>query len=735
MADVSLTELAQRGEFSALEDRWLSALEDTEDKGEEMLNTLEILNKNEQSERATELAWTWLTEEKERNEPQEFLDLAREVILRCEDNQEMREEIIRLYREVYADRPELEQLLEISGLAGGKSPRRALRTLEICLNLQEGDYLVSRSEEEATRVTAIDRELCEYTITVEGLEETFDADRLALRYDPVEPTDFRVLMQLHPERVPELLESNPVELVIGILKSHHDRIDTDQLEELLSPRFVESKRWSNWWNKARAELRKSTHVILEGRNPVMLTYHAAGQTLEDEILPEWEKAESTRDRLNVVETYLREAKVRKATVKKKMIERMYDELAKRVKTSRPNAPAHALAEALVIDRIAEAKKLHGDQKSQAAEIVAENEDPITLLREISDFPRFDRVLELVKENRPNDWPEVYAEFLPLAPATSCDYIAESLLEADRQEQLVAAMNRIPENFTRHISALCWYWRGPKNEQLDQLPGLNLPTRRELLPQILDHLAELNRNEQTPPDVLREARTQIRAALASDNYSHFRDIIEEMGDNLAFTVYRSIERVDGLGQVVHNDLLNIIREMYPHLFVQKKLFDPWTAENVVYTSQQGLRKHQEELNHLLNVKIPENAKAIGEAAAHGDLSENSEYKFALEERDLLQSRARAMQEELSKAQVMTADNISTDRVNIGTTVHLVSTDGDSRKQVTILGPWDTDIDRGIYNYKAPLCMKLRNLRPGDTINLDLDDSEKEYRIESISNALE
>jgi len=606
MADIPLSELARRGEFNALEDRWLSALEDTEDLREDLLDTLETLNKNEQGERATELAWTWLTEEKERSEPQELLALGREVILRCEDNQEMREEIIRLYGEVYADRPEIERLLEVSGLSGGKSPRRALRTLEICLNLNEGDYLISRSEEEATRVIAVDRERCKYTIMVEGLEESFDPDRLALRYDPVEPTDFRVLMQLHPERIPELLESNPVELVIGILKSHRGRIDTDQLEESLTPRFIEPKRWSGWWNKARAELKKSPHIILEGRNPVILTYHEQGQTLEDEILPDWEKAETVQDRLNVVENYLREAKARKTGTKKKMIERMYNDLTARIETSRPNSPGHALAEALIIDCLAEAGKLHGDRKSQADEIIAENNDPVGLLGEIADFSRFQRALELVKQIRTQDWQNIYAEFLPLATVNSCETIAEALLKDDRREQLVAAMNRIPEDFTQHINALCWYWREPKNEQFEQLPGLDLPNRRQLLPQLLDRLAELNRHEQTPADVLREVRIQLRATLASDNYAHFRRVIEEMGDSLAFTVYRTIDRLDGLGQGVHLDLLKIIREMYPHLFLQKKTFDPWTDDNVIYTSEQGLKKQHEELDYLFNVKIPENA---------------------------------------------------------------------------------------------------------------------------------
>jgi transcription elongation GreA/GreB family factor len=207
----------------------------------------------------------------------------------------------------------------------------------------------------------------------------------------------------------------------------------------------------------------------------------------------------------------------------------------------------------------------------------------------------------------------------------------------------------------------------------------------------------------------------------------------MDPGMALTVYRTVDRLQGLGQVVHSSLLRIIREAYPQAFAKLKT-DPWLDDNIIFCTAQGMQKCENEINYLVNVKIPENAKAIGEAAAHGDLSENSEFRFALEERDLLQARLLRMQEERSRVRLLTANDIDTSAVNVGTKVTLVPTTGGQSRALTIIGPWEADMDKRIYNYRAPLCVRLKGLAIGDAVKLDLDGGECEYRIQAIENAL-
>jgi transcription elongation GreA/GreB family factor len=149
----------------------------------------------------------------------------------------------------------------------------------------------------------------------------------------------------------------------------------------------------------------------------------------------------------------------------------------------------------------------------------------------------------------------------------------------------------------------------------------------------------------------------------------------------------------------------------------------------------MEKRQAELDELVNVKMKQNAIAIGEAAAKGDLSENSEYKFALEERDLLRARVAVIQNELGMAQVLTANDISTEQVNIGTRVQLRRRDGQETRDLTILGPFEASLEERIYNYRAPLPTRLKGMKPGDVVSLEFDEGEHEYTIESIANALD
>ena len=84
---------------------------------------------------------------------------------------------------------------------------------------------------------------------------------------------------------------------------------------------------------------------------------------------------------------------------------------------------------------------------------------------------------------------------------------------------------------------------------------------------------------------------------------------------------TIERLEGLGHVVHGNLIKIINRTHPELSVQRgprATIDPWQDDNVIYCTQKGYERRKGEIDYLTRVKIPENAKAIGEAAAHGNV---------------------------------------------------------------------------------------------------------------------
>jgi transcription elongation factor GreA len=152
--------------------------------------------------------------------------------------------------------------------------------------------------------------------------------------------------------------------------------------------------------------------------------------------------------------------------------------------------------------------------------------------------------------------------------------------------------------------------------------------------------------------------------------------------------------------------------------------------VIYCTAAGLSKLEENIAHLVNVEMPANAKSIGEAAAHGDLSENAEYRFALEARDMLRARLAKLQNQLSIARIINPDEIPRNHVGVGTRVIVRQSPEGERLTMTFLGPWEAEVDKGVYNYQAPMAQQVMGRAVGESVVLKLQDAEAEWTIEQI-----
>jgi transcription elongation factor GreA len=162
---------------------------------------------------------------------------------------------------------------------------------------------------------------------------------------------------------------------------------------------------------------------------------------------------------------------------------------------------------------------------------------------------------------------------------------------------------------------------------------------------------------------------------------------------------------------------------------------WLQEDALYATEAGHNKRHAELEELVNVKIRENAVAIGRAAELGDLSENSEYKFALEERDLLQARLGQIQREMDMYRMLKPDDVPSDHVGIGCRILLEHTGTGTRQEVTLLSPWESNTDKRVYNYRTPLAQSILGTRLGEVTQVEFFDPPGEYRVLEIHSALE
>ena len=726
-----LSELAKAGDYEAFENRCLELLESGRLSLSQLMAPFEQLERAGQAERLATLAQMILETADPAADPRAALALARVALVAGPENKELRDVTVTWYRMAYGECPGFDVILQASGLAAGRPVRSALKLLELCLALKPGDTLISRMDDRVVEVTDIDRENGLFTLRQEGRAVTRPAREVVRDFDRIASDDFRVLRQLRPEELTGLLREDPVAVVIGLIHAHGELIDADLLKRELVPKYITAKEWSRWWTGARNKLKRSPNVIIEGRSPVILSYCAEGQTLEDEVWQAIEGQSDPADWMHTVEGYLREQKSRKEEPREELLRRFRGHVLEYARTVAERRPAEALACGLVLKRLsAKGVPTTDESAALATTILRDAADPALLLKGVEHEGLRELGLEVLQAARPDDWQPFALAWVPYATAGLLDKIATAAIEAGRGDAVQSFIDAGLSDPARHPELLCWLWKGPKKKA-----ALSVPADDELFRLILDTLSALGRTITVEADVVRDFRHRMRAVLSLRNFQKVRTCLQEITEEAAITIRGRLQRLDGIGNAAAH-MLELLRDVHPKLWVVvRKRVEPWEDTQTIWTTPAGLAKHLAARDDIVNVKMPENGKRIGEAAAHGDLSENSEYKFALEERDLLRSRLARLNDELSRARTLVVQDVPSDCVGIGSRVSLRCVDDGQERVMTFFGPFDTDVDQGIFSYQAPMSQKLMGCHVGDRVQVTFDGRETEFEVLAFANGLE
>jgi transcription elongation factor GreA len=142
---------------------------------------------------------------------------------------------------------------------------------------------------------------------------------------------------------------------------------------------------------------------------------------------------------------------------------------------------------------------------------------------------------------------------------------------------------------------------------------------------------------------------------------------------------------------------------------------------------GLKLLEDELNQLKNVDRHEIIKAIAEARAHGDLSENAEYHAAKEKQSFIEGRVMEIEDMIGRAEVIDVSKLSGSTVKFGATVTLVDEDTDEEKKYQIVGDHESDIKKGRISISSPIARALIGKSKGDSVEVAAPGGARSYEI--------
>jgi len=137
--------------------------------------------------------------------------------------------------------------------------------------------------------------------------------------------------------------------------------------------------------------------------------------------------------------------------------------------------------------------------------------------------------------------------------------------------------------------------------------------------------------------------------------------------------------------------------------------------------------ESELKKLMQEERPSVIKAIEEARAQGDISENAEYEAAKERQSMIEGRIADLQNKIATAEVVNPADIKSDRVVFGATVTLLDVEEDIEVTYQIVGIDEADVKGGKISIMSPLARALIGKKGSDQVVVHSPKGEKEYEI--------
>ena len=153
-----------------------------------------------------------------------------------------------------------------------------------------------------------------------------------------------------------------------------------------------------------------------------------------------------------------------------------------------------------------------------------------------------------------------------------------------------------------------------------------------------------------------------------------------------------------------------------------------GNTAVYVTQEGLKKLEDELEHLRTVKRLEVAQRLHEAMEDGELIENAEYEAAKNEQAFVEGRILELEHMLAQAQVIEPAK-STGVVRIGSTV-VIQEDGQASETYTIVGAAEANPREGLISNQSPLGEALMGRTAGKTVKVKTPSGVRTYVILSV-----
>jgi transcription elongation factor GreA len=155
-----------------------------------------------------------------------------------------------------------------------------------------------------------------------------------------------------------------------------------------------------------------------------------------------------------------------------------------------------------------------------------------------------------------------------------------------------------------------------------------------------------------------------------------------------------------------------------------------SEKEVILTQEGLKKLEDELEHLKSIKRREVAERIKVAIGYGDISENSEYEDAKNEQAFVEGRVITLEKMLRNARIINNDDVNTDTVSVGSIVTLKDMEFGDLVEYNIVGTAESDPLKNKISNESPVGKAILGKKKSVIVDVTVPAGVIQYQIIDI-----
>ena len=644
--------------------------------------------------------------------------------------EELKEEMADYYRELYVGHPLLEEAIKKSGLLRPMTVEETAPRIDVFLRFKEGDIVNHPTGWGMGRVKSIN--LDDETVSVDfetHKNHSVGLDMAANILETLPPEGFLAQKFADANSLKEKAESDKTGLIKLVLNDLGGKASLTVVKSRLTDGIVSTSEWTKWWASAKKAAMTDPYLTVSRGASAVLELRDKPVSHQDEILEKIAAAGRIEDKIALVDDYKTNLKAAERT--SESLGGIANALLEAINGSKDASAV--LQVALVLD----------DLKGLCRELSIEHPDLRPLLAPGSAVEAVEmigkasykrRALLRLKELYPDEWPEVFSKTFFEAGSDLWDFAAKELLDAKKHSLLSGVFREVLAKSREHAEACLWLCRSALMGKYPALLGEH--NKIDLIERLLGLMNELSRADaaETKAAATRQKKllTKGRDTISVANFRHLERIVENSSQDEARRVYNAARVCHGLTETARDKITAIVVAEHPALAPAPAA--DGIEPDVIYTTNEGLRRKEAEFNRVINEEIPENQKALGVAISFGDLSENAEYSAAREQQGILMEKAERIEKELAQAKLIDPNAVRDDIVSIGTAIEIRDTQKGKTERYTILGPWDSDAENGVVSYLAPLAAAFIGKAAGDKAVLNFSEEKPEYEIISITKVI-